>query len=101
MELWHGGERPTASRLASELPPDSVQVLTQVALLDLPFSNEAQAIADAETRFLHLPRLNRRLDEARRRLVEAETAGDADEVQRLNAALQALCQERLRLMRRR
>ncbi|MBP7726866.1 MAG: DNA primase [Candidatus Bipolaricaulis sp.] len=101
VELWHGGERPTASRLASELPPDSVQVLTQVALLDLPFSNEAQAIADAETRFLHLPRLNRRLDEARRRLVEAETAGDADEVQRLNAALQALCQERLRLMRRR
>ncbi|MGD9840794.1 MAG: DNA primase [Candidatus Bipolaricaulis sp.] len=101
VELWHGGERPTASRLVSELPPDSVQVLTQVALLDLPFSNEAQAIADAETRFLHLPRLNRRLDEARRRLVEAETAGDADEVQRLNAALQALCQERLRLMRRR
>jgi DNA primase len=101
VELWHGGERPTASRLASELPPDSVQVLTQVALLDLPFSNEAQAIADAETRFLHLPRVNRRLDEARRRLVEAETAGDADEVQKLNAALQALCQERLRLMRRR
>ncbi|MDD5453103.1 MAG: DNA primase [Candidatus Bipolaricaulis sp.] len=101
VELWHGGERPTASRLASELPPDSVPVLTQVALLDLPFSNEAQAIADAETRFLHLPRVNRRLDEARRRLVEAETAGDADEVQKLNAALQALCQERLRLMRRR
>lgn len=101
VELWHGGKRPTVDELASELAPDQVQPMTRLALLELPFSDEAQAIEDAGTRFLYLPRVNRRLAEVRKRLAEAEAAGEVGEVQRLNAEMQALCQERVRLLRRR
>lgn len=101
LEIWHGGEQPAASRVASELSPEQVHLVTRLALLDLPFSNEAQAIEDTVTRFLYLPRVNRRVDEHRARLAAAEAAGDLARVQELNAKLQALCQERVRLMRRR
>jgi DNA primase len=102
VELWQGGERPTASRLATELPSDQVQTLTKLSLLDLPaFTDEAQAIADAVDGFLYAPRLNRQLTEIRTRLAEAEAAGDAAQVHALSARLQALCQERVRSKRRR
>jgi len=101
VELWHGGRRPTADELATELTPDQVQPMTRLALLELPVSDEAQAIEDAGIRFLYLPRVNRRLDETRKRLAEAEAAGEVGELQWLNAEMQALCQERVRLLQRR
>ncbi|MEW6216195.1 MAG: toprim domain-containing protein, partial [Candidatus Bipolaricaulota bacterium] len=101
VELWQGGKRPAADELASVLTPDQVSPLTRLALLEVPFSDAAQAVDDAVTRFLYLPRVNRRLDRAQKRLAEAEAVGDAEQVQRLNAELQALCQERIRLLRRR
>lgn len=101
VELWQGGKRPAADELASVLTPDQVSPLTRLALLEVPFSDAAQAVDDAVTRFLYLPRVNRRLDRAQKRLAEAEAVGDAEQMQRLNAELQALCQERIRLLRRR
>jgi len=101
VELWHGGRRPTAEDLAGALAPEQASPLTRLALLEVPFSDAAQAVEDAVTRFLYLPRVNRRLDGAQKRLALAEESGDADQVQRLNAELQSLCQERIRLLRRR
>lgn len=101
LELWHEGQRPTAAALAADLSPEQVDILTRVALLEVPFSDEAQAVEDAVTRFLYLPRVNRKLSETRRQLAAAEAAGDTGRVQALNSELQALCQERMRILRRR
>jgi len=101
VELWHAGKRPTADELAVDLPPDQVSPLSRLALLEVPFSDEDQAVDDAVTRFLYLPRVNRRMQGVQVRLAEAEVAGSADEMQRLNSELQALCQERIRLLQRR
>ncbi len=101
VEMWQRGRRPTAEELAGALPPDQASALTRLALLDVPFSDTAQAVEDAVTRFLYLPRLSRRMEGVRKRLAQAEEAGDRTEVERLNSELQALCQERIRLLRRR
>ncbi|MCX7750829.1 MAG: DNA primase [Candidatus Bipolaricaulota bacterium] len=101
VELWHGGRRPTAEELAGELPPEDVPTLTRLALLEVPFSNEAQAVEDAVRKFLYLPRLERQIAEKRARVQAAEEAGDPAEASRLQAEIRALCRERLKLLRRR
>lgn len=101
VELWHEGRRPTADELASVLEPDQAAPLARLVLSEIPFSDEAQAVEDVVTRFLYLPRVSRRLTAVRKSLALADGAGDMGEVQRLNAELQSLCQERIRLLRRR
>ncbi|MCR4391831.1 MAG: DNA primase [Candidatus Acetothermia bacterium] len=100
-ELRRVGGTPTAAGLAGELDPEHVGHLTRLALLELSFSDEDRAMEDALVRFVYLPRLSRRMDEVRARLKAAEAAGDGEEVRRLNMQFQTLCQERLRLLRRR
>ncbi len=101
VELWHGGRKPTAEELAGALPPEDVSTLTRLALLDVSFSDEAQAVEDAVRRFLYLPRLERQIAERQARVRAVEAGGDPAEAARLQAEIRALCQERLRLLRKR
>lgn len=100
VELWHGGRRPTPSELAAELSPAEVPPLTRLALVEVPFSDEEQAVEDAVNRFLYLPRINRRLEELRRGLQVAEEATDTEAAMRIQEEVHRLCQERMRLLRR-
>lgn len=101
VELWHGGRKPTAKELVGELPPEDAPTLTRLALLDISFSDEVQAVEDAVLRFLYLPRLERQIAERQARVRAVEAAGEPAEAARLQAEIRALCQERLRLLRKR
>ncbi len=101
VEIWHGGKRPTPGELAAELSAAEIPPLTRLALLEVPFSDEDQAVEDAVNRFLYLPRINRRLEELRRGLKSAEAAGDREAAMRIQAEVHRLCQERMDLLRRR
>ncbi len=100
-EGWKGGRPPTWTELGGQLEPQQAAALARLTLLDLEFSNEEKAVADAVQRFLVLPRLTRRLEELRRQVKEAERAGRKEDVLRLNAELQRICRERARLAHRR
>ncbi len=94
---WRAGSIPTVQDLASELEPEAASRAARAALLDVPLRDERQALHDALKRFLHLPRLERRIEELNQAIAEAEAAGQREEVAELSRECQELCRKRVRV----
>lgn len=101
LDLWRAGSAPDAQTLAGQLDGDSQAHLARLSLLDLKLADEGRAVDDALTRFLYLPRIERRLARLREGMARAEQLGDTAALRRLEAEYQGLARKRLTLLRRR
>ncbi|RLE29666.1 DNA primase [Candidatus Acetothermia bacterium] len=100
LEFWRAGETPTPHNLAAELDEEAQGHLARLALLDVRFSDEERAILDALTKFLYLPRLERKLSSLAEEMARLEGSG-SPKLRQLEAEYQQLARERLALLRRR
>ncbi len=100
-EARAAGECPAPGDLLVGVSPEAAAKAARVLLVDLRVTDEARAVEEALVRFLHLPRLEGRMEEVRRAIREAEARGDGEAVRRLSLEFQRLCRERLELLRRR
>ena len=100
-EQWAEGSHPDGAFLVSSLSPQAASRVSRLLLLDLKLVNETQALEEALTRFLYLPRLTERMEEVKLAVQDAEKRGDNEAVRRLTLEFQKLCRERLELLRRR
>ena len=101
LQGWRQGHPPTVGELAAGLEPAAGAALARLALVDIAFSDEAKAMADAICKFVYRRKLDVRIHSVKKRLQEAEREGRSEEVHKLNEELQALCRERAALGRRR
>ncbi len=97
LELWRAGDKPTVEDLTSELEPEAASRAARFALLDVHLRDEQRAVQDALNRFLHLPRLQRRIVELSAAIADAEAVGRREEVAELSREYQELCRKRLRV----
>ncbi len=97
LELRRAGDTPTVEDLASELEPEAASRAARAALLDVHLRDEQRAVQDALNRFLHLPKLERRIKELSAAIAGAEAAGRREEVAELSREYQELCRKRLRV----
>ncbi len=97
LELWRAGDTPTVEDLTGELEPEAVSRAVRSALLDVQLRDEHRAVQDAVNRFVHLPKLERRIEELGAAIADAEAAGRREEVAELSREYQELCRQRLRV----